>query len=64
MIGMHLRPVAIPLRPTIRFIGEARVNMAMTRPRLIGGSRAVYTIAAQPLGLGLEANNAQIKTCD
>jgi uncharacterized protein (TIGR01440 family) len=64
MIGMHLRPVAVPLRPTIRFIGEARVNMAMTRPRLIGGSRAVYTIADQPLSLGLEANNAQIKTCD
>jgi uncharacterized protein (TIGR01440 family) len=44
MIGMHLRPVAVPLRPSIRSIGQARVNMAMTRPRLIGGARAVYTL--------------------
>lgn len=64
LIGMHLRPVAVPLRPSIRFIGEARVNMAMTRPRLIGGSRAVYTTTEQPLVSGLDANNAQMKTCD
>lgn len=44
MIGMHLRPVAVPLRPTIRWIGQARVAMAMTRPKLIGGARAVYTL--------------------
>ncbi|TVX97126.1 TIGR01440 family protein [Cohnella terricola] len=42
MIGMHLRPVAIPLRPTIRMIGQARANLATTRPKLIGGARAVY----------------------
>jgi len=42
MIGMHLRPVAVPLRPTVRYVGQARVNMAATRPRLIGGARAVY----------------------
>jgi uncharacterized protein (TIGR01440 family) len=44
MIGMHLRPVAVPLRPSIRSVGEARVNMATTRPRLIGGARAVYAL--------------------
>ncbi len=44
MIGMHLRPIAVPLRPSIRSVGEARVNMATTRPRLIGGVRAVYSL--------------------
>jgi uncharacterized protein (TIGR01440 family) len=44
LIGMHLRPVAVPLRPSIRYIGEARVTMARTRPKLIGGSRAVYEL--------------------
>jgi uncharacterized protein (TIGR01440 family) len=42
LIGMHLRPVAIPIRPSIRQIGEAHVTMARTRPKLIGGSRAEY----------------------
>lgn len=42
MIGMHLRPVAVPVRPASRWIGEARVTMAYSRPRLIGGERAVY----------------------
>ncbi|MFB9274621.1 TIGR01440 family protein [Cohnella cellulosilytica] len=42
LIGMHLRPVAVPLRPSIREVGQARVNMAATRPKLIGGARAVY----------------------
>lgn len=46
MIGMHLRPVAVPLRPSIRSIGQARVTMATTRPRLIGGARAVYEVAS------------------
>ncbi|RKP47318.1 TIGR01440 family protein [Cohnella endophytica] len=44
MIGMHLRPVAVPLRPTVRAIGHARANLATTRPRLIGGARAVYEL--------------------
>lgn len=42
MIGMHLKPVAVPLRFDQRFIGEARVTAARTRPKLIGGSRANY----------------------
>ncbi|MFS1510902.1 TIGR01440 family protein [Chengkuizengella sp. SCS-71B] len=44
LIGMHLKQVAVPLRPTYREIGKARVNMAITRPKLIGGQRAVYEI--------------------
>lgn len=42
LIGMHLRSVAVPFRPTQRYIGAARVNAAWTRPALIGGERAVY----------------------
>lgn len=44
MIGMHLRAVAVPFRPKIRSIGEARVNAAYTRPKLIGGARAIYVV--------------------
>ncbi|WP_274362586.1 TIGR01440 family protein [Paenibacillus thermotolerans] len=44
LIGMHLRRVAVPFRPSIRFVGNARVNAAFTRPKLIGGARAVYTL--------------------
>ncbi|GAB6991286.1 TIGR01440 family protein [Paenibacillus pini] len=44
LIGMHLRRVAVPFRPSIRYIGEARVNAAFTRPKLIGGERAVYRL--------------------
>jgi uncharacterized protein (TIGR01440 family) len=44
LIGMHLRRVAVPFRPSIRSIGSARVNAAFTRPKLIGGARAVYTL--------------------
>ncbi|MFS8513318.1 MAG: DUF436 domain-containing protein, partial [Planifilum fulgidum] len=43
LIGMHLRPVAVPVRPSIRQIGQAHVTAAKTRPKLIGGARAVYT---------------------
>lgn len=46
MIGMHLQPVAVPFRPSIRWIGEARVNAAYSRPKLIGGARAVYELPA------------------
>lgn len=44
LIGMHLRRVAVPFRPSLRHIGEARVNAAYTRPKLIGGARAVYVL--------------------
>lgn len=44
LIGMHLRAVAVPYRPSVRYIGQARVNAAYTRPKLIGGARAVYEL--------------------
>lgn len=44
MIGMHLRHVAVPFRSGLRYVGEARVNAAYTRPKLIGGERAVYRL--------------------
>ena len=42
MIGMHLKKVAGPLRLTHDRIGEATVLAARTRPKFIGGERAVY----------------------
>jgi len=44
LIGMHLRRVAVPFRPSVRRIGEANVTMAYTRPPYIGGPRAIYTL--------------------
>jgi len=44
MIGMHLRRVAVPVRLQTATIGKARVVAARTRPKLIGGARAVYEI--------------------
>ena len=42
LIGMHLREVAVPVRLSIRKIGEASLVCARTRPRFIGGERAKY----------------------
>ena len=42
LIGMHLKKVAVPLRLTNNTIGEAMVLAARTRPKFIGGARAVY----------------------
>ena len=42
LIGMHLKKVAVPLRLTINHIGAAILLAARTRPRFIGGRRAVY----------------------
>ncbi|MBC9784529.1 TIGR01440 family protein [Heliobacterium chlorum] len=42
LIGMHLKPVAVPVRLSLRHIGHARLNAARTRPKLIGGERACY----------------------
>lgn len=42
LIGMHLRPVAVPTRLSIDHIGAAPLVAARTRPKLIGGARAVY----------------------
>ena len=42
LIGMHLRHVAVPVRVPQKSIGHAHVTLAKTRPKLIGGARAVY----------------------
>ncbi|WP_420535295.1 TIGR01440 family protein [Alicyclobacillus herbarius] len=51
-IGMHLKPVVVPVRPRRPLVGRAHVTMARTRPPLIGGARAVYdpTEARERLG--------------
>lgn len=42
LIGMHLKDVAVPLRLSVKKIGDALVTAAYTRPKLIGGVRAHY----------------------
>ena len=42
LIGMHLREVAVPMRLSVDHIGQAVLLCARTRPKLIGGNRAVY----------------------
>ena len=42
LVGMHLREVAVPVRLSVRKIGEAPLLAARTRPKFIGGIRARY----------------------
>lgn len=42
LIGMHLRATAVPVKTQTRTIGEAIVICARTRPKFIGGERAIY----------------------
>ena len=42
LIRMHLKRVAVPVRIEQKSIGEAHVVAARTRPKFIGGNRAVY----------------------
>ncbi|MCR4925178.1 MAG: TIGR01440 family protein [Clostridiales bacterium] len=42
LIGMHIKKVAVPIHLENRHIGEAIVLAARTRPKFVGGSRAVY----------------------
>jgi len=58
-IGMHLKQVAVPVRPTVKAIGEAHVTMAYTRPKLIGGARAVYELLSDTASTANE-----IGSCD
>ncbi|WP_062108461.1 TIGR01440 family protein [Bacillus niameyensis] len=41
-IGMHLKHVAVPIRISQKQLGNAHVTLATTRPKLIGGARAIY----------------------
>ena len=42
LIGMHLAPVAVPVRTAVSSIGNAHVVCARTRAKYIGGERACY----------------------
>lgn len=42
LIGMHLEPVAVPVRLSMKEIGCAHLTCARTRPKFIGGERAKY----------------------
>ncbi|MBQ4619967.1 MAG: TIGR01440 family protein [Clostridia bacterium] len=44
LIGMHLKRVAVPVRLSMDKIGSALITAARTRPALIGGERAKYTL--------------------
>ena len=42
LIGMHLKEVAVPLRLSMDHIGDALLLAARTRPKFVGGIRAIY----------------------
>lgn len=42
LIGMHLKKVAVPVRLSVKRIGEANLVAARVRPKFIGGVRATY----------------------
>jgi uncharacterized protein (TIGR01440 family) len=42
LIGMHLKTVAVPIRTSVKHLGDAVITLATTRPKLIGGERAQY----------------------
>lgn len=42
LIGMHLKNIAVPVRLSIKEIGEAHLTAATTRLKLVGGARAKY----------------------
>ena len=42
MIGMHMHNVVVPMRISLRKIGEAPIICARHRPTYVGGQRAIY----------------------
>lgn len=42
LIGMHLKHVAVPVRINQKNVGNAHISIAYTRPKMIGGERAIY----------------------
>ena len=42
LVGMHIRPVAVPLRGAHKQLGSANLVMAYSRLPYIGGERARY----------------------
>lgn len=41
-IGMHVKFVQVPVRLSIKEIGKAHLTALKSRPKLIGGKRAIY----------------------
>lgn len=41
-IGMHVKFVQVPVRPTIQTLGSAHVTALRSRPKYVGGPRANY----------------------
>ena len=42
LVGMHIKPVAVPLRLDFKTVGQANLVLAYARLPYTGGSRAVY----------------------
>ncbi|UDI77820.1 TIGR01440 family protein [Staphylococcus taiwanensis] len=42
LIGMHIKHVCVPVRTSVKKVGEAVVTIATSRPKKIGGERAKY----------------------
>ena len=42
LIGMHMRPVVVPVHAAHDHIGQAHVTLAFSRPKYVGGPRAQY----------------------
>lgn len=42
LIGMHIIPVCVPVRVSVKKIGEANIVLARHRPKFVGGERAIY----------------------
>lgn len=47
-IGQHVRFVQIPVRTSVKNIGDAHVTYLKSRPKLVGGARAVYEWHPEP----------------
>lgn len=41
-VGMHVKFVQVPFRPSLKRVGDAHVTALTSRPKLIGGVRAKY----------------------
>lgn len=42
LIGMHIHPVVVPVRISLKKIGDAVLTCARRRPKYVGGKRAIY----------------------
>lgn len=41
-IGMHMEEVCVPVRLSVKRIGEAHLSACRVRPKFVGGERAIY----------------------